>query len=59
MKKTRTDYKICPYCGASLDVGEICDCLRENSPQKRPRKRRKAQGNANTHLQAKAPHSGV
>lgn len=20
-------YKTCPYCGASLDPGEICDCL--------------------------------
>lgn len=19
-------YKICPYCGAHLDPGEICDC---------------------------------
>lgn len=24
--RTRTDYKICVYCGASLDVGERCDC---------------------------------
>ena len=23
----RTDYKICEYCGASLDVGERCDCM--------------------------------
>ena len=22
----RYDYKICPYCGATLDVGEVCDC---------------------------------
>lgn len=20
-------YKICPYCGASLDPGEACDCI--------------------------------
>lgn len=20
-------YKICPHCGASLDVGEACDCI--------------------------------
>ena len=24
--RTRSDYKICPLCGASLDVGERCDC---------------------------------
>ena len=23
---------ICPYCGASLDPGERCDCGGENSP---------------------------
>lgn len=22
----RTDYRICPCCGASLDPGEKCDC---------------------------------
>lgn len=27
--KARTDYKICPYCGASLDIGEKCDCQGE------------------------------
>lgn len=28
MKKSfeRSDYKICPLCGASLDIGERCDC---------------------------------
>lgn len=29
----RTDYKICPYCGASLDIGEKCDCKSESSAQ--------------------------
>ena len=24
----RTDYKICPYCGAALDIGEKCDCIK-------------------------------
>lgn len=24
-------YYSCPYCGASLDPGEICDCQIENS----------------------------
>lgn len=27
----RTDYKICSYCGASLDIGEKCDCRQENT----------------------------
>lgn len=35
-KKIRTDYKICPYCGASLDVGETCDCGEEKRPSERP-----------------------
>lgn len=26
MKKVRSDYRICAYCGASLDPGEKCDC---------------------------------
>ena len=30
----RTDYKICPYCGASLDIGEKCDCEFETDAQK-------------------------
>ena len=30
--KYRTDYKLCPHCGAALDVGEQCDCERENGP---------------------------
>lgn len=30
--KVRTDYKICPLCGASLDVGEKCDCQQEEKP---------------------------
>ena len=29
--RARTDYKICPYCGAALDVGEKCDCGQEGS----------------------------
>lgn len=29
MQKARTDYKICPDCGAALDVGERCDCKDE------------------------------
>lgn len=32
MYNSRSDYKICPYCGASLDVGEKCDCLQEKQP---------------------------
>jgi len=22
-------YRTCPYCGANLDPGEVCDCLTE------------------------------
>lgn len=25
----RSDYKICPDCGAALDIGEKCDCKQE------------------------------
>lgn len=25
-------YRICPYCGAALDPGEICDCM--NNPKR-------------------------
>ena len=24
--RKRTDYKVCEFCGCSLDVGEKCDC---------------------------------
>lgn len=41
-------YHICPYCGASLDPGERCDCLEEKQSRKRARKRqRKKRGRAN------------
>lgn len=26
MQKIRSDYYICPLCGAALDIGERCDC---------------------------------
>lgn len=25
----RSDYKICPLCGASLDIDEKCDCEKD------------------------------
>ena len=25
-------YRICPWCGAYLDPGEICDCKKEAAP---------------------------
>lgn len=25
-------FRTCPYCGASLDPGEICDCTRGDDP---------------------------
>lgn len=30
----RSDYKICPICGAALDIGERCNCMehKENTP---------------------------
>lgn len=28
MKRQRSDYKICPFCGATLDLDEKCDCIR-------------------------------
>lgn len=27
----RYDFKTCPRCGASLDVGEICSCIEEEA----------------------------
>lgn len=40
MQKTRSDYKICPFCGASLDVGERCDCRQEKQPPEMPQNER-------------------
>lgn len=34
-------YRICPYCGAALDPGEICDCKREAESQAHRKKRKK------------------
>ena len=34
----RSDYKICPFCGATLDCGEKCDC------NKRPLEQEKGHG---------------
>ena len=31
--KKRSDYRICENCGASLDVGEICDCKDLQAPK--------------------------
>ena len=35
--RNRSDYKICPLCGASLDVGEVCDCQKEKERTERPK----------------------
>lgn len=40
--RKRSDYKICPYCGAALDPGEKCDCMEIHSKkEKKPYKRAK------------------
>ena len=36
--KRRYDYKVCPFCGASLDIGEACDCKDDSTAPKTPRK---------------------
>lgn len=28
-------YNTCPYCGANLDPGEPCDCMKEKEKRKR------------------------
>ena len=28
MKRNRSDYRVCPRCGATLDAGEVCDCIK-------------------------------
>lgn len=28
-RRTTMGYKTCPYCGAHLDPGEVCDCQTE------------------------------
>lgn len=25
-------YRVCPYCGAALDPGELCDCDKKTAP---------------------------
>lgn len=56
--KARTDYKICPYCGATLDIGEICDCQSENEATERPTTGETGQGNIFAHLPHKTPQKG-
>lgn len=34
--RIRSDYRICPLCGAALDIGEVCDCMEENDPTEGP-----------------------
>lgn len=36
MQRKRTDYKVCPLCGASLDVGEKCDCIEQEQTRIKP-----------------------
>lgn len=44
-------YRTCPNCGAALDPGERCDCLRESNGSREEAvsvQRKTAQGAANT-----------
>lgn len=60
----RSDYKICPLCGAALDIGEQCNCMEykephgqqirpgSKHPQEKPRSPRAPQKEAKIVLQA-------
>ena len=52
-KIRRTDYRICPNCGASLDIGERCDCMEKTQPPDRPERAERGLGNTNTYILAK------
>lgn len=39
----RSTYRVCPYCGASLDPGERCDC-RDKKPPSMPQTSRTERG---------------
>ncbi len=47
MSRSRWDYKICPDCGAVLDVGESCDCQQENRTEPPPQARNFDTGEGN------------
>lgn len=34
-------YTTCPMCGANLDHGEICDCVKENAAREAAKSERK------------------
>lgn len=40
--RKKTIYVTCPYCGAHLDHGEICDCRKKNTDERREESRTKA-----------------
>lgn len=39
--KRRTDYKVCEFCGCSLDIGEACDCKEAREATERPQRAEK------------------
>lgn len=49
MSRSRWDYKICPFCGAALDVGESCDCQQEK-PRKTPLQAREFDRGEGNHI---------
>lgn len=37
---TRTDYKVCPYCGSTLDPGERCECQERKETEDKEKRNR-------------------
>ena len=46
---SRSDYRTCPYCGASLDIGEECDC-QQQKPEESAQDALMAQESAQNHI---------
>lgn len=49
--RQRTDYKICKHCGANIDIGEVCDCMRHDLNAEAPRRALKAKQGTNYQLE--------
>ncbi len=50
-------YRICPGCGANLDPGEICDCVKE--PDTTPPDRGQSRQRAEPGLRIRTRHKEV